>query len=307
MIQKKQPKRIKPVPRFYSCLKALKLFFSSDSPPIVTHRSSNFHLLAYGFADASKGGFGASIDYETHSKFRVGVWGKDSEEESSNFREFCNIVETIENEVKLGNLKNSTLIMATDNSTVEAALYKGNSSSEKMFELVIRFRHAELQSGGRFLVTHVSGNRMKSQGTDGISRGEMKEGVSVGEFMLKYCPWGKNALERSSYLKTWITDTFGDNVEFLKPEDWYRRGHDHYSKFKDENGFWRIKTKPGTFIWTPPPAAADSAFEELRKARLKRQQSTHIILVPRLMTTLWLKQLIKTADILIYLPNQYKC
>ena len=304
---KNQPKRIKPVPRFYSCLKALKLFFSVDSPPIVTHRSSNFHLLAYGFADASKGGFGASIDYETHSKFRVGVWGKDSEEESSNFREFCNIVETIENEVKIGKLKNGTLIMATDNSTVEAALYKGNSSSEKLFELVIRFRHAELQSGGKFLVTHVSGNRMKSQGTDGISRGEMKEGVSVGEFMLQYCPWGKNALERSPYLKSWIEDTFGNDVEFLKPEDWYRRGHDHYSKFKDEKGFWRIKTKPGTFIWTPPPAAADAAFEELRKARLKRQQSTHIILVPRLMTTLWLKQLIKTADILIYLPNQYQC
>jgi len=300
-----QPLKVKPVARFYSCLKALQLFFSSDTPPIITHRSTNFHLLAYGFADASKGGFGASLDYEGHSKFRVGVWGKDTEDESSNYREFANVVETIEEEVSMGNLKNCTLIMATDNSTVESALYKGNSTSEKLFELIIRFRHAELQSGGRFLVTHVSGNRMKSQGTDGISRGEMKEGVSVGEYMLKFCPWGKNAFERSTHLKEWISNTFGDRIEFLEPKDWYGRGHDHHKKFKDDRGFWRINTKPGTFVWAPPPAAAETAMEELRKARLKRQKSTHIVLIPRLMTTLWLKQLIKTADLIVYLPNKF--
>ena len=302
---KNQPVMVKPVERFFTCFEALKKFFSTSNPPITTHRSTNYQLIAYGFADASKGGFGASIDYETHSKFRIGVWGKDSEDESSNFREFNNIVETIEEEEKLGNLKDVTLILATDNSTVESALYRGNSTSQKLFDLILRFRHAELKSGGSFLVTHVSGNRMKSQGTDGISRGEMKEGVSVGQCMLKFCPWGQDALQRSTHLKSWIMQTFGDTVEFLSPEGWYGRGHDHWSKYKDGNGFWRINTKPGTFVWTPPPAAADAALEELRKARLKRQKSTHIIIIPRLMTTLWLKQLNKAADLIFYSPNKY--
>ena len=300
-----QPKRVKPVGRFFECFKALQKFFTNSAPPIVTHRSSNYQLIAYGFADASKGGFGASVEYQDHSKFRVGVWGKDMDNDSSNFREFNNIVETIEEEEKLGNLNNVTLILATDNSTVESALYKGNSTSPKLFDLIVRFRHAELKSGGTFLVTHVSGNRMKSQGTDGISRGEMKEGVSVGECMLKFCPWGQNALERSTHLRKWLTETFGKHIEYLTPNDWFRRGHDHIEKYKDTKGFWRIKTKPGTFIWTPPPAAADAALEELRKARLKRQKSTHIIVIPRLMTTLWLKQLNKAADLIVYLPNKY--
>jgi len=117
-----QPGRVRLVPRFHACFKALKIFFSTENPPIVTHRSANFQLIAYGFVDASKGGFGASVDYQSHSKFRIGVWGKDTESDSSNYRDFCNIVETVvKEEEKMGNLKNVTLILATDNSTVEAA------------------------------------------------------------------------------------------------------------------------------------------------------------------------------------------
>jgi len=112
-------------------------------------------------------------------------------------------------------------------------------------------------------------------------------------------------MERSTILADWITTMFGDSIEFLAPEDWYRRGQDHISKYKDANGFWRIRTKPGTFVWTPPPAAADAALEELRKARLKRQSSTHIIIIPRFMTILWLIQLNKVVDLIVYLPNKY--
>jgi len=71
--------------------------------------------------------------------------------------------------------------MATDNSTVEAAIQKGNSSSEKLFDLVVlRFRNMEITSVSKFLLAHVSGDRMQSQGTDGISRGSLREGVSLG-------------------------------------------------------------------------------------------------------------------------------
>ena len=65
-----------------------------------------------------------------------------------------------------------------------------------------------------------------------------------------------------------------------------------------------MKVASATMLWSPPPAAAFAALEELRKARIKRQASTHIIIVPKLMATLWLKQFHKTVDfIFVIKPN----
>ena len=47
-------------------------------------------------------------------------------------------------------------------------------------------------------------------------------------------------------------------------------------------GFWRPRILPGTFVWTPPPAAAAVAIEELRKARIKRQQLLNVVVIPML-------------------------
>ena len=80
--------------------------------------------------------------------------------------------------------------MATDNTTIEACFYKGNSSSVKLYDLVVRIRELELDYGLKIFITHVSGTRMKAQGTDGLSRGNTNEGVSFGVTMLKYCSWG---------------------------------------------------------------------------------------------------------------------
>jgi hypothetical protein len=44
------------------------------------------------------------------------------------------------------------------------------------------------------------------------------------------------------------------------------------------------------------------ALEELRRARIKRQDSIHIFVVPRLLTTEWLKQIFKAADIVFQVP-----
>jgi hypothetical protein len=50
----------------------------------------------------------------------------------------------------------------------------------------------------------------------------------------------------------------------------------------------------------PPPAAADVALEELRKAVLKRQNSTHLFIVPRLLTPEWRRQLNKVSDLMFF-------
>ena len=312
-IAESAPEWIKPVPLFYQCLDTLEKFFSLPTPPRVTDRSNKYSLILYGFGDASKSGFGSMIDDGDNLRYRIGLWGWDSEENSSNWREFENLVTTVEEEAKLGKLSDSHLIMATDNSTVEGCFYKGNSKSPKLYELVVRMRQVELEHNMKIYITHVPGTRMKAQGTDGLSRGNCYEGVSFGESMLKYCPWGIDAFSRSTALKEWIDEWFLSG-EHLTPKDWYIRGHDHCGGYFDDYGFWRWHIKKGNFIWSPPPAAADVAIEELRKARIKRQESTHVIVIPKLFTHLWKKQCLKVCDLVIDIPaghtfwpsNQYE-
>lgn len=147
---------------------------------------------------------------------------------------------------------------------------------------------------------------MKSQGTDGISRGQLREGVALGEAMIKFCPWGESALERSPLLLGWIQKFVGkQHLENLSPEGWYTRGHDISGGSRDKHGFWRHKFKNGCYLWSPPPAAADAALEQLRIARLKRRTSTHIVVIPKLATTMWLKQLNKAADIVLTIPAKF--
>ena len=108
-----------------------------------------------------------------------------------------------------GWLWDATVILATDNEVAERALYKGNSSDLKLFELVVRLRKLELKYRCYLLITHVSGNRMISQGTDGILRGSLEHGVAIGKSMLKHYPWGYSALEASPTLLSEIVEWLG--------------------------------------------------------------------------------------------------
>ena len=263
------------------------------------------NMIAYGFADASGGGFGSTIERQDQMKYRMGVWGKGEDSESSNWKEFENLVDALESEAKDGGLKGSLVVLAVDNVTVESCLYKGNSKSKKLFELVLRFKTKELHSGARFIISHVAGERMKAQGTDGVSRGNLQEGISLGQEMISFCPWHLLALERNSKLKTWFHSWLGSDLECLEPEDWFIRGHDIRGGKTGNDGFWIPNIVKGTYRWAPPPAAADVCLEELRKARIKRQEPLHVVAIPRLMTPLWLKQLFKTADIIVQIQPKY--
>lgn len=150
-------------------LMALSSFLEVDTPPIINDRCAVIQVVRYGFGDASGTGFGSTIETSKGLKYRVGVWGSDEEAESSNYKELENVVTTIEDEASSGNLKGSALFFFTDNSTVEAALFKGNSSSRKLFNLVVRFRRIQLEFGMQVTVSHVSGKRMIQQGADGVS------------------------------------------------------------------------------------------------------------------------------------------
>ena len=87
-------------------------------------------------------------------------------------------------------------------------------------------------------------------------------------------------MERSPALRPWLEDVLaGHGAHFLTPEGWFD-GAD----------------KERTFVWTPAPAAAYLVVERLAQARHKRPNSLHLVVVPRLMTGRWRKQLLKATD-----------
>ena len=171
--------------------------------------------------------------------------------------------------------------------------------------MVIEFHGMLMKYGCQAFISHVAGTRMIAQGGDGLSRGALNEGVMRGEDFLSFIPFHLSAIEREPKLKEWIrglVNTREVKATFLSPEDWFEKGHDihGWTTRSDKHSVPTIQS--GTFIWSPPPAACNVAIEELRKARIKRQDSTHIIVVPRLMTPLWLKQLYKCCDLIVEIP-----
>ena len=143
---------------------------------------------------------------------------------------------------------------------------------------------------------------MIREGADGASRGHLREGVTAGECMLSFIPLNEDPLTRAPKLKAWIKSWAGNAAEFLTPADWFERGHDHLGGSRDSRGFWTPKIVKGTFIWTLPPGAAEAALEEIRKARHKRQRSTHVIVCPRLLAPEWMKQFYKASDLVLSIP-----
>jgi len=318
-VEPNAPDFVTPVPRLLRDLGSLSRLLSSPVPAERVVRAKTIIWVMYGFGDASGSGFGSStirlralgrlrklsepMNVGNHGlRYRIGVWGKEVESASSNYRELRNIVETVEDAEEEGHLADAQLFMCTDNGVTEAAIYKGTSSDPELYELVLRLKMVEMRTGCTILVSHVSGKRMIAQGTDGISRGNLAEGVMAGRPMIDYLPFHLSAIARSPPLLDWIRGWIGEEVELLEPDDWFEKGHDIVGGSKNCDGMWIPSLKSGTYLWAPPPAAADAALEELRKARHKRQSSTHVVVIPRLMTPRWRKQLHKAADLVLFVP-----
>lgn len=285
--------------RFANDVGALLSLLNGDGPPVTQLRSRFVISVIFGFGDASGTGLGATFTCGTGFTFRVGVWGSLEKDESSNWKEFSNVVESLEEEAEAGGLDQSEVFMFTDNTTVEACSYKGSSSSPRLLSLIIRLKAMATRHGIRLHIFHVSGTRMIAQGTDGVSRGCLSQGVMGGEAMTAFIPIHQSAVERSPRLLPWVRSWSGSASLLLTPEGWFQEGHDidgWLADGRDQLERPRL-AENRTYIWSPPPYAADVAIAELRKARIKRQTSSHIVIVPRLCCSLWMKQLYRTSDI----------
>ena len=294
-----------PARRFISDLKALMKLTESVTPPLRVVRSKLVFTAVYGFGDASGRGFCGTLGYHDHVNYRIGVWGKDDQSESSNYKELCNLVETCEEEAAEGRLYNAEFFLFTDNSTAESCFYRGSSTSKQLHELIVRLRKLEMEYNLTIHLIHVAGTRMIAQGTDGGSRGSLLEGVLSGKPMLDFVDLGKSAVERHAPLLDWIREwTNNSTLSALTPEEWFVEGHGIIGGKKNEDGIWIPEhEKPRQMhLWCPPPAVADAALEELLKARHKRTDTFHIIAIPRLVTPRWRRLFRKACDFACEIP-----
>jgi hypothetical protein len=139
------PNRIRPVPRLKADTRALMVLFSKPTPAQTLVRASRIYSILYGFAEALGSGFG-SMD---GIRYCIGTWDLDTRDRSSNFREFKNVVEALKEEAREGHLRTALIFLCTDNSTVVSALVKGNSTSPKLFELVLTVPRLEMHEGAK--------------------------------------------------------------------------------------------------------------------------------------------------------------
>ena len=120
------PKRIAPVQRLQADTEALTSLFALEKPGQVLLRTRRVYTILYGFADISGSGFGSTIMLDDGIKYQIGTWASDDEEDTSNYREFENVVDALREEEAASNLRDALIFFCTDNSTVKCAIVKGN-------------------------------------------------------------------------------------------------------------------------------------------------------------------------------------
>ena len=306
-----RPDLVNAVPRLGMDIKAIRELLSSNKPVHRLVRGDKVRSAKFAFGDASGGGFGSSWETKNEGgndcsgiNYRFGTWDEGTSRESSNYRELKNLTETLEVMATDGALRGTELFLFTDNSTAESAFDKGSSSSRLLFELVLKLRNLEMNEACKIHLSHVSGKRMIAQGSDGLSRGNLAEGVMRGAAMKGFIPINETAFDRSPSLRKWLDEWTQSECTFLDPEGWFTTGQEVVEdswEVNSEGQKWPV-TNPGSFVWSPPPVAGGIALEELRRSRHKSDRSTHVVVIPRLFTTEWRKQLHKAADLVLTLP-----
>ena len=298
------PKLVRFVDRASTDLLALTELVKGSTPPLRVVRGGKSVSLIYGFGDASGTGFGSAIQLSDGSVFfRSGLWKRPkdrkkadgvledspfyliTDEMSSNYRELRNLVDSVEATAEGGHLDGCQLMLFTDNTTAELAFHKEKSNSPHLHNLVLRLRKLEMKLCAELLVIHVSGKRMIESGIDGVSRGDMNAGMMAGQPVESFIPLHLSAAERSPKLLDWIRGWTGDQMEYLEPNRWPA-----------------VHGGGGTYLWMPPPAAAEAAVEWIGDSIHKRSNSVHIVVVPRIMTCRWRKSLGKVGDLEIVIP-----
>ena len=126
--------RIQAVPRWKKDLEALKILTDFALSPLRVVRPSHSVNVYYGFGDASGKKFGSTktgsfcsltkkvggVDLASQTYYRAGLWDADVQKESSNYKEFRNLVDVVEEEAQAGRLSNCEFFLCTYSATAES-------------------------------------------------------------------------------------------------------------------------------------------------------------------------------------------
>jgi hypothetical protein len=121
----------------------------------------------------------------------------------------------------------------------------------------------------------------------------------AGEDMLTFVDLSCSAVECSLSLlglvRSW---TSCPHLQPLTPKGWFKEGHGITGGVLDRHKVWMPThcKKDQMFLWAPPLAVADAALEELLKARHKRMDFFHVVVITRLMTPWWRQLFNKACD-----------
>jgi hypothetical protein len=228
---------VKASERLEADMEVLRMLTSSEYPPPLRRiRASSIVKVVYGLGDASKAGFGWSIDFGNGVRFEFGEWCEDIQGESSNYREFRNLVNALlraaEDE---GRLKGAEIFLFRDNQEAEGAYYRSTSPSRALFDLVVTLYKLQMKYDLVLHVIWICGTHLIQQGIDGLSRGEEMGPATQGSSLVGVVPLHLGVLEKSPQVLEWIHSWAGVlQLEVLLPEGWYTNGH-----------------KQGNFIWAP--------------------------------------------------------
>jgi len=233
------------------------------------------------FRDASGSGFGTSfwIQGSTQIHIEEGVWTPYYSGKFSNFREMQNLAVKFRKALEDGVIQEGAeAFLFTDNQVMERAFYRGTSSSPELLEMVLDMKVLQCE----FKVIWVAGTYIISQGTDGFSRGDLENRVTMGVPMLSFVPLHLDPFGQSTQVEPWIQPALADELSqiMLDPEGWFEQGHG-----------------TGQYIWTVAQAAASAALDQLCEAKLAQPQSSHIFVVPTMMTPTWQKHIGKLSDV----------
>eukprot|EP00804_Cyclotella_cryptica_P010959 CCRYP_016684-RA/>CCRYP_016684-RA protein AED:0.10 eAED:0.14 QI:0/0/0/1/0.25/0/5/0/1241 len=301
-----------PAPRLFTDLQALEALTEAEMPPLWVVRPAQVVQVLYGFGDASGTGLGSTVqglkinalgepEVKDGLRYRVGVWGKDEELESSNYRELANLVMTVEDEAvtALWTIQNfsylpttrlrrvlSTNALLPPCSGFEASPAQAETRSH--FACYPCFWEAHDCSRDRRLLPWCA-----------------MEGAMAGDDMLSFVDLAKSAFDRSPRLLDWIQSwSLNAQIQPLTPEGWFELGHGIIGGKKDRRGVWIPEHEPSgqTHLWAPPPAAADAALKELLKARHKRTDTFHIVVIPCLFSPRWRRLFHKVVDVNFTVP-----
>lgn len=158
--------------------------------------------VSLGFGDAANVGYRiTSMDLQD-----LGVVEYTIKATSSNHKELLNFVNFLVQGVNDGIIaKGTEIFLFRDNYVSKRAYFRGIASTPSLFKLVPTLWKLEMRGDIHLhLVTWVAGTRLIEQGVDGLSRGDLENGVMTRHTMLDFIPVHQGAFDRSPALRKWV-------------------------------------------------------------------------------------------------------